>query len=268
MMKTNRNRTSRTLRAFACAALLGGAVAAAVPEDAAVVGFSTTGPDRYADGTTVLDGESYALVWTREGVPFAGFNVDGSVVDAANAALLYAGPLAKGGRCEPLKVVVDPLLLKGYLANGALSLHLLDTRAWTADGAASVAGAARVQGATRVTEGVAVAADAAGPFRSATGGTAGAHPLYAASAVGDDVPAPRITGLRVEGDEIVLTVANTVRALNYAVSAGATPAADEDAHASAPVSGAASADATVELRVPRDPKAAAQFFRVGRRPLN
>ena len=78
--------------------------------------------------------------------------------------------------------MVDPLILKGWLANGVLSLHLLDTRAWAADGTAAVA--------------------------------------------------------------------------------------DDDAHASRPVSGAAAKGAVIELRVPRDPNATSQFFRVGRNPLN
>lgn len=255
------------LRALVCAALLGGSAAAAVSEDAGIIGFSTKGPDRYADGTTVLDGEVYALVWTRSGTAFAGFNVDGTPVDWDNASVLYAAPLAKGGRCESIKFVVDPLILKGWLANGVLSLHLLDTRAWAADGTAAVAGATRVQGSTCVTEGVSVETAAAAPFASATGGT-GEKPVYAASAVGTDVPSPKITGIRVEGDAVVLTVANTVGALDYAVSAGTTPAADGDAHASRPVSGAAAKGAVIELRVPRDPNATFQFFRVGRNPLN
>ena len=66
-MKSNRNRMKTALRALVCAALLGGSAAAAVSEDAGIIGFSTTGPDRYADGTTVLDGEVHALVWTRSG---------------------------------------------------------------------------------------------------------------------------------------------------------------------------------------------------------
>lgn len=255
----------KTLWAFACAALLGGAVPAAVSEDAGIVGFSTKGPDRYADGTTVLDGEVYALVWTRNGTTFAGFNVDGTPVDGENASVLYAAPLAKGGRCVPFKVVFAPLVLQGWLANGTFSLHLLDTRAWAADGTATVAGATRVQGSTDVTEGASVKATAAS-IASAMGGT-GANPVYAASAVAKDVPSPKITGIRVEGDEIVLTVANTVGALDYAVSAGATPAADAVAQASRPVSGAASKGATIELRVPRDPNATSRFFRVGRNPL-
>ena len=125
----------------------------------------------------------------------------------------------------------------------------------------------RSQGSTCVTEGVSVETAAAAPFASATGGT-GENPVYAASAVVTDVPSPKITGIRVEGDAVVLTVANTVDALDYAISAGTTPAANDNTRASSPVSGAAAKGAVIELRMPRDPNATSQFFRVGRNPLN
>ena len=40
-MKSNRNRMKTALRALVCAALLGGSAAAAVSEDAGIIGFST-----------------------------------------------------------------------------------------------------------------------------------------------------------------------------------------------------------------------------------
>ena len=44
-----------------------------------VARFSTPGPDCYADGTLVVDGECYALVWSPKGSTFAGFSADGSL---------------------------------------------------------------------------------------------------------------------------------------------------------------------------------------------
>ena len=46
--------------------------------DDTLIAFSTKGPDRYADGTTVLDGECYALVWSIDG-NFDGFSADGRI---------------------------------------------------------------------------------------------------------------------------------------------------------------------------------------------
>ena len=41
---------------------VGLAFAATAAIDDALLTFSTVGPDKYSDGTTVLDGECYALV--------------------------------------------------------------------------------------------------------------------------------------------------------------------------------------------------------------
>ena len=48
-----------------CVALLCTAVFASMEDK--VLHFSTPGPDRYADGTLVVDGECYALVWSPNG---------------------------------------------------------------------------------------------------------------------------------------------------------------------------------------------------------
>ena len=236
-------------------------LAAAVPENADIIGFSTQGPDVYADGSRVLDGERYALVWTRTGAEFAWFNPDGTLADAngADSMLLLSAPLARGGRCEPFKLVADPLLVKAYTANGGLALYLLDTRTY-AGGQATVGGA--VQGAVRVAD--ASIGQLSEAFASVTGGT-GSSPVYTASALPAGTPRPKITGIRVEADSIVLTVANTIPALNYNVAAGETPAQVGGAAAETPVTGAA--NATIELRVPRDASASARFFRVERDPL-
>lgn len=58
-----------------------------------VATFSTPGPDRYADGTVVADGECYALVWSPKGSTFAGFSADGTTVSSADRVVL-AAPLA------------------------------------------------------------------------------------------------------------------------------------------------------------------------------
>ena len=67
--------------------------------DDKVLRFSTPGPDRYADGSRVLDGECYALVWSPKGSAFAGFNADGMAV-SANDRVVLAAPLAQDGKCR------------------------------------------------------------------------------------------------------------------------------------------------------------------------
>ena len=43
--------------------------------------ISTPGPDTYADGTPVLVGESYLLVYANQGATFQGLYMDGTLVD-------------------------------------------------------------------------------------------------------------------------------------------------------------------------------------------
>jgi len=74
-----------------------------------------------------------------------------------------------------------------------------------------------------------------------------------------DAPMPKIVGIRIEGNEVVLTVENTLKALNYNVAAGEKPDALADGAAKSPVTGTG---ATIELRVPKTGDA--QFFKVKR----
>ena len=62
-----------------------------------LISFSTKGPDTYADGTTVMDGECYALVWIPEGASGAAIASDGTAADGAKIVLV--APIAKNGRC-------------------------------------------------------------------------------------------------------------------------------------------------------------------------
>ena len=64
-------------------AILPGLAAVAVAEASTLLTVSSTGPDCYADGSPVVDGEYYALVSIDSGANFAGFAADGTVVDPA-----------------------------------------------------------------------------------------------------------------------------------------------------------------------------------------
>ena len=60
----------------------------------------TDGIDLYEDGTQVLDGERYALVYVAEGQTFGGFLTDGTLADPANNKIVTDKLYAKGGKCE------------------------------------------------------------------------------------------------------------------------------------------------------------------------
>jgi len=235
-----------------CLLVVGVAVSAfAVGEDATLVTLGTKGPDTYADGKVALDGEYYALVWTRTGSVFAGFNVDGSVVAPTTDAVLYAGPKAKNGCCPKTTFAIDKAVLNALKGSGSFALYLLDTRAFGANGAGGVTVGNAVQGA-RV---VATAAQLS--MTGAIGGASDAG-VFEPSVLAD-APTPKIVGIRIEGDEVVLTVENTAKVLNYNVAAGEKP--DELANGAAkdPVTGNGG---TIELRVPKTGNS--QFFRVKR----
>ena len=91
------------------------------------MGYHSTGTDFYADNTPVIDGECYALVWTRDGNDFAGFRADGSLIDANNNAIVHIRALAKDGKCPPVNFVVS----EDYRAKhpgGTYRVIVLDTR--------------------------------------------------------------------------------------------------------------------------------------------
>ena len=87
--------------------------------------FSTKGPDCYADGTQVLDGECYALVWSVDG-KFEGFNASGECLDSNDRVVLLA-PVAKGGKCPNVLFQVNEDTAN-ELSNGHYAVYLLDTR--------------------------------------------------------------------------------------------------------------------------------------------
>ncbi|MCR5414073.1 MAG: hypothetical protein K6F50_05020 [Kiritimatiellae bacterium] len=221
------------------------------------VTFSTTGKDCYKDGTTVLDGEFYALVWSAG--EFGGFAADGSAVSSADKVLATV-PFAKDGKLGFTKFLI-PAAEKADYATGSFSVILLDTR--KADGTLAepvVVDGMRVPAAVNgwvatATVGVAEAA------ASASLGVASPVAIASASALPEDAPTPVITGVRKEGDFLILTVKGTAAYLRYNVAGGATPdAIGTVGTAEDPKDGAASTEDTIELKVPA--KGESGFYKV------
>jgi hypothetical protein len=168
-------------------------------EDAAIV-FSTVGPDKYADGTTVLDGESYALVWTKDGA-FEGFSADGKVLDEKDKVLVVS-PLAKDGRCPKVMFQIPVADAVGY---GKFEVFLLDTRVVSSAGEVSPRPAADgeakiVNGYGRVSAKIALS--------EVSSKADGATVANLNSAAPKDTRQPRIKAMRIDGDEVILTVEN------------------------------------------------------------
>ena len=200
---------------------------AATAELDTLITFSTKGPDKYLDGNIVMDGECYALVWTKNGT-FAGLNADGSCVDSENNALVLSAPIAKDGKCPPVMYVVKANVAEQY-KDGTYGIYLLDTRkvtgvdengktTYAVSGLKSDGTPNAVNGYQSVQDGV-KSSDGALASTSASSYVTVAQtaPLPA------DAPKPTIKGIKLVGDKVFLTVSNTTPYFQYNASAGATP---------------------------------------------
>ena len=197
--------------------VIGLSVAAVAAVNDTLLMFSTQGPDKYADGTQVLDGECYALCYVTDAAAFA---IKGDGTAAAGGEVLLTAPVAKDGRCPNLLYVVDAAKADS-LAGGAYGVYLLDTRVPKAEGGYTVAGVEN--GKAKVVNGAGAVAE---------GGTTGAEAtdtiaqLPAAAASGavtalSVIDQPKITAIKVDGANIKLTVADLSPAADYQVTTGA-----------------------------------------------
>ena len=228
-----------------------------------VLTFSSTGPDTYSDGTRVLDGECYALVWLPDGSEGFALSANGTVADPSQGEVVLTAPVAEDGKCPTIVFEIDSALADRY-ASGTWCVYLLDTRQYAEDGSVSLAGvsngSAKSVNAIGRIAGVSVkVSDAARAPETAIASEAVS--AATASALPKDVPQPKIKGIRVEGGYVYVTVENTVPYLRYNLAAGTDPANLGEAKAAEhPVSGKAGD----EIILVTPAKAGGAFFRVNR----
>lgn len=244
----------RHSRLFTCVAAAFAAASLFADAGNTLITFSTKG-DVYADGTTVKDGEWYALCWSPDG-DFNGITGECETVDPDDKIYLMA-PLAKGGRCPTVVFQLDSNVAP---EGGVYCVYLLDTR--DADGIPAVGGAG-VKKPSDVRSFITTSGKVYGNAVSVanTG-------LASASATGKStdgawyasVGQPGIKAFRVEGDNVVISVTNMHPLVVYNVFSGATPSTIESAPLTVPTSGeSGSADFVVS-------KEKGQFFKVARQP--
>ena len=192
-----------------------------------VLTFSTPGPDTYADGTTVLDGESYALVWTKAGATFGGIAADGKLLSANDKIVLVAG-VAEGGKCPTTVFEIEATDFAAY-EGGSFALYLLDTRVKDAEGNVSVAGAnALATTAPESVNAIGLASTSSSTSSSSlipqtSSLTAGSAIALAAVGVHSKIDVPTITALKIEGETVSITVRDTSPTADYFVVPGTTP---------------------------------------------
>lgn len=262
---------SRMFLLVACAMMATSSAIAGLHDT--VVRFSTTGMDRYADGTVVIDGECYALVWSPKGAAFSGFNADGTPVSEADKVVL-AGSLASGGRCRDAMFQI-PEAEYAELSGGEWAVCLVDTRnALGLPTGVSEEGVPRRVNRWGVVQdaGVKIApasisalmAPAAGKSSSRTllssGDSADEEGVRAdtISAVPPTAKRPKITYFTVDGGVARLKVEDTEPYLTYGIASGESPSslnADGDA-------GIADGKPGAEIEFEADASGGSRFFKV------
>lgn len=181
-----------------------------------LISFSSTGPDVYADGKTVVaDGEWYALVWSADG-KFEGIDINGKAVDPKDSVVMMA-PLAKDGRCPYTIFQVDSKSAN-FKTTGTYAIYLLDTRG--VDGQASVRD--EKTGLPKMLNGAVAAANYAGQVARAGGATRNIADgaMWGESKVPDTIPPPRILSFDPYGATVKIVVVDMVPGVKYNVVMG------------------------------------------------
>lgn len=186
--------------------------------------FSSTGPDTYADGTPVLDGEVYALVWIADGKEFAGVDQQGKALDPANNAVVCRAGVAKDGACPKITYVIDRKAGE-ELEGGTYAVYLFDTRTKTFDAEGAETGeeagikngGAPCKGWGLVKSEITTSERA----KAEEAGTITETEVGEALAAGTDIEAlkPVVTAFTVDPEQglAYITVANTSPSLTYAL---------------------------------------------------
>ena len=218
----------KTARIMAVAAVMVCAACAFGSMQDKLARFSTPGPDRYADGSIVQDGECYALVWSPAGTAFAGFNADGTPVSSRDRVVL-AGALAQDGKCRDA-VFQIPAAEYEALKGGEWAVCLVDTR-----NLAGVPTGTRngkpvrvnrwgiVSGGVNITDAASARPRLAAATPGGTRSSASAVRANNLSAVPPNLAPPQITAIEVADGEVWLGVDGTVPYLDYTIISGETP---------------------------------------------
>ena len=180
-------------------------------ENDMILTFSTQGPDTYGDGSTVLDGERYALVWVKDGAAFSGITADGKTL-ADTTKVIAVAPLAKAGKCPETVFEIDADYAE-TLKGGSFALYLLDTRV-------SKTALAKEKRLVVNATGEAAAAECHG---STVGIVKAGAVSLAKVGVYTEVAPPKIAAIKVTGSKIELKVDGMVENHAYFVVPGSSP---------------------------------------------
>ncbi len=221
--------------------------------------MSTEGPDYYADGTAVLVGETYMLVYVKEGATFGGVNTDGTLVDAENNVIVTTSLAVQGSKCGFKAIQYPPEM---YPEGGQFLIVLLDTRnaSGVVGGLVSQVGASEAEDAPSSNSAKLTSVSVA----ATTGGGDPALVADSLSKAPSNTPAPVIAAMEGAGENVSLTIANVTETAVYELQtttdlkSGQWTQAAGGARLQVAAAGETEVPATVE--VPQNDKV--RFFRV------
>ncbi len=190
------------------------------------VEFSSTGPDKYADGKDVLPGEVYALVWVAEGATFEGFAADGSVKNPETSKLIGAAAIATANEKGEMHCPTVFFMLNGKNADlpaGTFSVYLLDTRIVNDEGKTVLGelGSTMTFKAVNSYTATVTKPTEAGGTLAAGSVTEGAVASEIPAAIAGN-PNPAIKEIKINDDKVTVRIGNTFPCFRYSVSAGPT----------------------------------------------
>ena len=204
--------------------------------------FYTPGPDKYADGSVVLDGERYSLVYTA--------------ANGAQTSVLTVS-IAKDGKCPPVLFSVDEKEVAEKYSGGSWGVYLLDTRDFAKDAGGKTLSGLDAEGQPTVVNVKATVGDgiaSAGGFESAASSTGVAAGTYDLT----NIPQPKVAGIKIDGANVIVTVKDTVPFVGYTLQSGA----DVKSFAVPAGATALNGNASGEINLVAPKKDGAQFFKV------
>lgn len=164
--------------------------------------ISTQGADYYADGTPVLVGERYLLVYVNQGATFAGIKADGTLVDPEANKIVTDARAVEGAKCGFKAIQYPPEM---YPAGGSFLIVLLDTR----DNAGAVGGLVAQLGTSAAAQ--AAAGDSTALPAIQVASTSGGVPALVTDTISARpavVAKPVITSIKGQGESVEIKVGN------------------------------------------------------------
>jgi hypothetical protein len=170
--------------------------------------ISTPGPDCYKDGSRVLDGETYLLVYLKTNAAFKGVLMNGSLADPVNNVIAATARALNGG-CAFKAIQFSPNL---FPSTGKWLIALLDTR--KADGTAG--GLVVNSGASGVVSGPSATSPTVNDLLASS--SSGSNLTLTSTVIAASVPgtpAPVITAIYPHGASITVSFNNLANGNNY-----------------------------------------------------